>query len=435
MTSNTLQKTDNHQAKVEVSEQDTFTLTQPNGEQATYDLKSLRNQPSFDEKNNVELYMSDVSNKLSMDNPHAISINKETGEYQYGQLIGKEKIDEFFSMVERLGIEQRDKMHFRTPSQDWLELADKMTDEQLNSLVDIAFDISKSLFLESKNNEEVDNIIQKLNTLDADDLDSAINTMLYLTEQAKSAEYGDSEAYVGFTVDFSSHFRLVHKEGEVLRDYMEFISAPELKEKDIAIVNEHLVNMDYTQASGLMESARLMEGDSKKQLFDLLNDNETDEISEIFAYIGALSTKPSNVQQYQIDFGNGKNELSTVFDPKFDDDDLTSLIENVLSVNNKTDLNRVIEYIDKSSTAIDQAQVAIWQAIAKSTDESPSELKSQYFDSLIGSITADITERHEKEIRSVHHVGFEFYGNEKSKVTAFNREHKINSAMTLNSGA
>jgi hypothetical protein len=311
-------------------------------------------------------------------------------------------------------------MKYLTPSQDWLDLADKMTDEQLNNLVDLTYEISESVFLESNSSEEVDNIIQKLNTLDSNGLNDAINTMLYLTEQGKNAKSIESRGNLGLSVNFQLNFS--HKEGEILRDYMEMTSSPQLKEKDIAMINEHLVNMDYAQASGLMEGVKLMEGQSKKQLFDLLKNNETDEIAEIFTYIGELSTKSSNLQQYHIEYGNGKNQLSSVFDPKFSDSELSSLIENILSVENKTDLNSVIDYIDKFSTVMDQAQVTIWDEVVKSTDESSSTLNDRYVDNLIGDITANIVERHEKKIRSTHKIGFEIYGDERSKVTAFNRE-------------
>jgi hypothetical protein len=418
--SNILPKINNHQGNVDVSEQTTYTLTQSSVEEVTYDIKPLRNQRSVNEKNNIERDMSHLGSNHSMGNKHGIILNMETNQYKYGQLVGKEKVDEFLSMTDRLGLEQSDKMKYLTPSQDWLDLADKMTDEQLNNLVDLTYEISESVFLESNSSEEVDNIIQKLNTLDSNGLNDAINTMLYLTEQGKNAKSIESRGNLGLSVNFQLNFS--HKEGEILRDYMEMTSSPQLKEKDIAMINEHLVNMDYAQASGLMEGVKLMEGQSKKQLFDLLKNNETDEIAEIFTYIGELSTKSSNLQQYHIEYGNGKNQLSSVFDPKFSDSELSSLIENILSVENKTDLNSVIDYIDKFSTVMDQAQVTIWDEVVKSTDESSSTLNDRYVDNLIGDITANIVERHEKKIRSTHKIGFEIYGDERSKVTAFNRE-------------
>jgi hypothetical protein len=403
ITSNTSQKEKNHQANVEVSKQDIFTSTRSNGEQVTYNLKLLRSQKSFNDADTVKLDMSDRDNISTMQNKQFININWETNEHKYGQLIGKEKIDEFISMTERLDPEQLDKMQYLAPSQDWMNLADKVVDEQLNSLVDLAFDISEFVFFEAYSSENVDSIIQELNTLDSNELNGAINTMLHLNEQAKNSNNNGS-------MPFS------HKEGEILRDYMEMISSPHLKEKEISVINEHLVNMNYTEASGLMESVKLMEGSAKDQLFNLLQKKETDEIAEIFSYIGELSTKPSNYQNYQIEFGNGRKELTTVFDPNFSDSKLSNLIKNVLSVENKTDLNTVIGYINKSSNTTYQAQVPIWEEIAKSINESPKMLDDSYFDNLIDNVTAEIDDRHEKQIRSKYKPLFEKLGNENLKV-------------------
>jgi hypothetical protein len=403
ITSNTSQKEKNHQANVEVSKQDIFTSTRSNGEQVTYNLKLLRSQKSFNDADTVKLDMSDRDNISTMQNKQFININWETNEHKYGHLIGKEKIDEFISMTERLDPEQLDKMQYLAPSQDWMNLADKVVDEQLNSLVDLAFDISEFVFFEAYSSENVDSIIQELNTLDSNELNGAINTMLHLNEQAKNSNNNGS-------MPFS------HKEGEILRDYMEMISSPHLKEKEISVINEHLVNMNYTEASGLMESVKLMEGSAKDQLFNLLQKKETDEIAEIFSYIGELSTKPSNYQNYQIEFGNGRKELTTVFDPNFSDSKLSNLIKNVLSVENKTDLNTVIGYINKSSNTTYQAQVPIWEEIAKSINESPKMLDDSYFDNLIDNVTAEIDDRHEKQIRSKYKPLFEKLGNENLKV-------------------
>jgi hypothetical protein len=158
--SNILPKINNHQGNVDVSEQTTYTLTQSSVEEVTYDIKPLRNQRSVNEKNNIERDMSHLGSNHSMGNKHGIILNMETNQYKYGQLVGKEKVDEFLSMTDRLGLEQSDKMKYLTPSQDWLDLADKMTDEQLNNLVDLTYEISESVFLESNSSEEVDNIIQ-----------------------------------------------------------------------------------------------------------------------------------------------------------------------------------------------------------------------------------------------------------------------------------
>jgi hypothetical protein len=182
---------------------------------------------------------------------------------------------------------------------------------------------------------------------------------------------------------------------------MEMISSPHLKEKEISLINEHLLNMNYTEANGLMESVKLMEGSAKDQLFNLLQKKDTDEIAEIFSYIGELNTKPSNYQNYQnyqIEFGNGRKELTTVFDPNFSDSKLSNLIKSVLSVENKTDLNTVISYINKSSNTTYQAQVPIWEEIAKSINESPKMLDDNYFDNLIDNVTAEIDDRHENII-------------------------------------
>ena len=61
-TNNALQKINNHQGNVKISEKTTYTLTQSNGEEVTYDIKPPKNQQNVNEKNNVERDMSHLGN-------------------------------------------------------------------------------------------------------------------------------------------------------------------------------------------------------------------------------------------------------------------------------------------------------------------------------------------------------------------------------------
>ena len=69
-------------------------------------------------------------------------------------------------MSDRLLPLQQEKIKYITPSQDWLDLASKLDDEQLNQLTDIVYDMSESIFLNGGGSRKVEEIVSQFNTFE-----------------------------------------------------------------------------------------------------------------------------------------------------------------------------------------------------------------------------------------------------------------------------
>jgi len=389
---------------VKKSNEDYITYTQPNGEQVTYDLKSLRNQPEFDSDDVVKRDMSHLG--MRMGAQHSIWINMETGEQTFGQLNGKDKIDEYLMMTDRLNIEQNDKMKYIRPSQDWLDLADKLTDEELNDLVDIMYDISESVFLETRSSKEIDDIVAKLNALSPEELTSAVRTMTHLSGEVEIGKSSDKPLRFGrATGDSASISPLRHLKGEMLRDYSKLMFSDELSENERSTVNEHLLNMDYAAAGGLISSVEQMQGESKQQLFSLLSEHDTEELMEVFSYLGNLANKTSFISQYEIENENGRKELATVFDPS-DGRNQRLLIKSILNVEQTNGLDTVNEFIKQTSKETDQVQSNVWQKISESADESPNSLTTGYVSLLLQQANEEVVTIHDKQMKSAFKTSY-----------------------------
>jgi len=405
------------------SNDDYVVYTQTEKEQITYNVKSLRNQATFNSANppnqqkedisqvelsikvnDDELLLKNLEFHASGNNYQSIKIDQITGERQWGSLKGENNIDAFDQIRKRLNVEQNKKMSYITPSQDWLELADKLSDEELNDLVDIIYDISDSVFLENESGEEVEFIVSQLNALSEEELSSSIATMAHLRDQAEIGKnfYQRPERYGKVTDvdDFIAASPIFHyEEGDLLREYSTLMFSSELSDDERSTVNEHLLNMDYAAAGGLISSTAQVEDDSKQQLFSLLSGHETEELMEVFSYLGNLANKDTFTSQYEIEDEEGKQSLATVFDP-VDGVNQKLLIESLFNVEQTSGLDTVKEFIRQTVEYTDQVQSNAWQKIAESSEESTHSLSKEDIDLLLNQASEEVTSKHHQIMTS-----------------------------------
>jgi hypothetical protein len=421
----------------------------------TYDFKSLlkpSSSPLVTHRNNDNAHLG--ANR-SFTNFQSIYIDIDTGDYQFGSLGGKDKIDDFFVMTDRLGIKQQDKMFFISPSQDWLELAETLTDEELNQLVDVVYDISEALFTRGKSSEDVNDVVAQLNNLEPKKLLSTIDTMTHLSEQAKLTNNVDAELRSARPPQMISYdsatdpFMTNKTAGDILVNYSQLIFKEDgLSAQELSTVNEALTKMDYFQGNGLIDAARLLEEESKQQFFDLLDNDDEDhqkELSDILSYIGDLTRKNTFVSHYGINFENGDTSYTERHDKALNDEGKKSLIENILKVANKTDLKDVNDIIKQASVHLDAVQSDFWSEMAdqiplsfqnelinidnllkNKVEQTNAEIEPKQNDDLSTQVdkpqklsfnhqsiersllaaTNVFNERHETQIRNDHHVSF-----------------------------
>ncbi|WP_077338715.1 hypothetical protein [Pseudocolwellia agarivorans] len=411
ITKEILQQANQQPTTLNILQEDTVTFKNANGEEVTYNLKPNENQKAS--ATDIKRDMSHLGQKHSPIKA-AITLFMDTGEYQFGEFNSKAKIDEYFTMTDRLGIEQQDKMQYMKPSQDWLDIADKLSDKELNEFVDLMYSISESVHFERRNSDEVELTISKFNKLTSGELGSAIKTMTQLNTQANDYKKPtDTYNNWGITTGAGSIFTgtlIGDAGGDILRDYSKLMFDSALSKTELNTVNEHLSDMDLSAAKGLISSVTLMKGEPKMQLFSLLSESDSNELSAVFSYINDLINKPYNATQYDIEFSDNTKRLATVVDPALSETEQTYAIENILAVESKNGLMNTTELTKKVNTGTSQAQIKIWDTLAEESEGSSNALTNKNVNALLQSVTEKIELKHRQQLQNSFPLYVEAYG-------------------------
>ncbi len=398
----TLQKTASNKATVTALADDIISLKKPSGEVVTYDLKP-KNKPKAFSETSTKRDMSHLGHKLSCWGQYVITTDWQTKEYQFGQLNDKAKIDEFLGMKDKLGLEQRDKMQFISPSQDWLDLANKLSDTELNTLVDLTYNISESVFSSTRNGDEIDNIVSEINKLPSEELSSFIESMVHVNDEAEPADKPDrARNKFGMITGKGSVVNGIFDNagGKALRDYTKMAFSSELSHSEFEMVNAHIVNMEYPATSGLINAVSMVQGEAKDQLFNLLSSNKTEGITDVFGYFGELANQPYYISQYNIEYENGDKELTSVIDPPLNESEQGSLFESILAVEAKVGLAVTDHLIKQTGAGMGQVQSQVWQELASGVDEPAITLTKQNINELLAQGKENLVEGHNKQVRN-----------------------------------
>ena len=408
----TLQKANQHTGKVEILQDETVTLKNANGEEVTYNLKPNKNQTNT--AIDIKRDMSHLGQRHSpIKSGITLSLGENALEYEFGDFTNKAKIDEYFSMTDRLGVEQQDKMKFMKPSQDWLDIASKLSDEELNEFVDLMYNISESVHFEDRSSKEVELTISKFSNLTSEELGAAIKNMTRLNEQVKSDTSSPNKYRdFGMTVGTGNLFNALRGDvgGDLFRDYSKLIFDSELSPKEIDKINEYITKIDFSATKGLISSATLMRGEPKEQLFNLLSESNNNEVSKVFSYVNDLITKPYHASQYNIEFEDKTKKLTTVLDPELTEHEQNNLIENILAVEKKVGLANAVKLTEQVSSGISQAQKKVWQELAAGIKESSTSLTNKNINTLLFNATEKVETKHIQQLLNSFPLAIEAYG-------------------------
>jgi len=387
--------------------QNTVTFNSSREEKVTYDLKEIiksSNKPPIIESNDYKSHLGAnyswrneqvASSYINMSAPaHEIT-------YEYGHFDTTEKTAEFFGVIKRLSEPQQEKIKYITPTQDWLDLAGKLDDKQLNQLVDVVYDMSESIFLNGGSSNKVEKIVNDFNQLNDTKLSGALDVMSQLREKAiEHQQYTDSNNSNKINRSYSSivesglissanplGFKVVG--ADVLLDYSKLIfSDSALKDEKLAVINNILPDVSYLAARGLIDAAELLASESKNNLFNLLSSNDNNETDKIFSYIGSLTTKSSFITYYQVDFDNNERDYTKVYNHSLSDAEQADLIESMLSIESDTNIDTVLDFVAKAKFSVDDIQAVFWQQAEKyiNSSETRDGIRDKHINAILTNV-------------------------------------------------
>jgi len=407
------------QAKTQSSSPtDTVTLGADTDKHLTYTLASLgKSGPETKDTVILPFDKPHLGANWSHENRQQINIDMQTGAFQFGDLDNKKDIDAFLKMSERLGLEQQDKMQFIKPTPEWLEKASQLDDEQLNHLVDAIYDMSESTFLSGGSREDANAIVSKLFELNPSQLKESIDVMQHLRQESKDQNNnkfrGDEFGMVSGPKSSSSlgnPLGLRHAAGDTLLKYTEMLDTAKLGQDDLSTVNKHLMQMDYEAATGLMDSVNLTEGQGREQLLSILDNNEKEQLGEMFGYIGSVTGKSSFLTQYQLEFADGRKQLATNMEMGLSDVGKRDFIQNILKVEQAIGFEANQQLIAESKSAMGNIQADIWKQLAQQVEEKDFKPENINIHSLILENTANATQQQQEKMRDDFKLSFELHG-------------------------
>ena len=256
--------------------------------------------------------------------------------------------------------------------------------------------MSESIFLNGGGSRKVEEIVSQFNTLSSNALADTIDTMVQLREKATSHRLSTAKAsanvdkYAYRNISESGLFSRVNplgleiEEGDALLDYTKLIfSANEYSDKELSAINDTITDVSYLAARGVIDAVNLVEGESKDKLFSMLSSNDTTKIDNIFSYFGNLTTKTSFTSSYQVDYESGQQDFAKVLNRPFSESEQKQLIENILSVEDETNIDSVLNIINKTALSADDIQAGIWESVAEDVITSQLPLSNEHISALV----------------------------------------------------
>lgn len=380
--------------------QDKVELTHTNGKIVTYNLKEISQSSKSSSMKENPFKKIQLGANHSWRNEQIVTSNIDMSKpvhevrYEYGNFNTTDKIDEFLAMSDRLLPVQQEKLKYITPSQDWLNLASKLDDKQINQFTDIVYDMSESIFLNGGGSHEVDEIVNKFNTLSSKKLIDTIGTMFQLREKAGEYRLNDTKvnidnhAYRNITESdvFSraNPLGLKIEEGEALLDYTKLVfSANGLSDEEISSINSTITDASYLVSRGVIDSFSNLEDEPRNSLFNLISSAEFSETESFFGYIGNITTKASFTSSYKVAYGDEQSDFVKISNPSLSQNEQKELIENILTVANNTSLSDVLNIMEKATLGADEIQASIWGNLAKEVTTPKLLLSSKYISALV----------------------------------------------------
>lgn len=316
------------------------------------------------------------SSAIEMGNP-----NKERT-YQYGDLTETDDINAFLDQLERLSGDQKLMFEHVKPTKELLELATKLTDEELGQLAEFMVEVSQYDFLQNKSSKLAERLIPALNDLSADALSSSIGAMKSLLENGQS--YKKNPPPVGlddrglenvlFTasedgMDFKAGYLAANADTELSKRYAELLITGKMSDEQTVQFNTHLSQSSFEQTRGMVDMASLIKTHQIDDMLAMFNDVDKDAEQDLFAYLGEQVNYQAHRQYYQTESGDYVAQQDDIAS----ESDRRSLYKNVLKAYNEFGVGWINDALKEMEGSPAQIQKELWSKLLADKDEMPEQ--------------------------------------------------------------
>lgn len=304
----------------------------------------------------------------------------------YGDFEGREKIDEFLAIFDRLNEEQQIKFAHIKPTESLLDVANRLTDEELGQLTDF---IVQSLSVNSfgqRGEDYSEKLIDKLSSMSDDLLKDTVKTMSSLMEQAENKVFSDpalpaylldedGRADMDLTVREADLFDQFNAYGDMnnqlLNDYAKFIIDNKFSDGDLLDLNAHLAHSDFDTSRGMLDMATLVKANDRTTFIEMLNEVDTREPNNLFARLSKLSYENENTEYFRTD----NREYVKFKGAPADDNEKSRLYNQLIKAYENQGLGWMNDVMEQSEGMPVRAELNMWLSILEDVEENPDAFK------------------------------------------------------------
>lgn len=305
----------------------------------------------------------------------------------YGDFEGREKIDEFLAIFDRLDEEQKIKFSHFKPTEALLDVANRLTDEELGQLTDFIVESLSINSFDQKREDYSTKLIDALSNMSDELLSDTVRTMGSLMEQADGKEFVDPTipSYM-LDEDGRPDFDLRMIEGgffdkvntygdinnQLLNDFAKTVANGKFSEGDMLNLNTYLAEADFDTSRGIIDMAMMVKANDRGSFMSMLSEADLSEPSNLFARLSKLNYENENTEYFVTD----KRDYVAFEGMPLDDNDKSRLYKQLIKAYETQGLNWMNDVMEESGEIPPKAQLNMWSSILADLEETPERFDS-----------------------------------------------------------
>jgi hypothetical protein len=236
--------------------------------------------------------------------------------YRYGDFTDPDDINAFLDHVDRLEGEHKFMFQHLKPTQELLDLVQKMSDEELAVFSQFVVTTS-SYHFGTENNNSSAQLISSLSKLSDDALSSTLATMGELVQQGNDYikpmspigedEQGNERLVMISMAEninwFKSNYKANTAKLELTKNYANLLIEKNLSEDQLMQLNDHLSASTLEQSNSIIDMMNLVKTHQNDDVLAMLNEVDKDSEANLLHYLALQTNYQANKQYYQMDNG------------------------------------------------------------------------------------------------------------------------------------
>ncbi|MBB1335023.1 MULTISPECIES: hypothetical protein [Pseudoalteromonas] len=302
--------------------------------------------------------------------------------YRYGDFTDPDDINAFLDQVDRLEGEHKFMFQHLKPTQELLDLVQKMSDEELAVFSQFVVTTS-SYHFGTENNNNSAQLISSLSKLSDDALSSTLATMDKLLQQGNDYkkpvsplgenEHGNERVEMISMPEainwFKSNYKANSAKYELANDYTNLLIEKNLSEDQLMQLNDHLSDSTLTQSSGIIDMMSLVKNHQTDDVLAMLNEVDKDQEPNLFSYLAQQTNYQANKQYYQMDNGKFVAQQDNISS----DSNRRELYNNILNAYNDIGMGWINDALEQFTGSPAQIQNELWQTLLDDKEKMPEQ--------------------------------------------------------------